>query len=430
MAGELFFQYLQQLMARQDSPDLADMLEVYSLCLLLGFKGRYSATHGGDMQVLIRQLAEKIDRIARPAGRALAALAPVARATSRKRRDRWVPRLAIAAAVLVGHRRSDCSSYCTVSLRSGTAEMQNGNGAPFTLSSASMPSLEQHEAIDEDLAHRARRVRRLYRWSAVIVVLAAQGARRAACGCDHRRLAVLGLHQRRHSALVLARHAAQRRRRHARERHRRDARRGARAARDVEARAARSRTFGALPVLLVVGPEASTKTTTVVRSGLDPELLAGDVFRGETVAPTTGVNLWYRAKHGRRRSRRSAPRTTRRRGSDCMRALRPRSLRSALTGRAAVAAPRARLLRLRRVLQTGQRRNRSRRGARDSRRGSAKRRKQFGVQLPTYVVFTKLDAVPHFDAYTRNLSADEAREPLGAARASGRRAARARTPIA
>jgi type VI secretion system protein ImpL len=28
--------------------------------------------------------------------------------------------------------------------------------------------------------------------------------------------------------------------------------------------------------------------------------------------------------------------------------------------------------------------------------------RQFGVQLPTYVVFTKLDAVPHFEAFTRN----------------------------
>ena len=41
--------------------------------------------------------------------------------------------------------------------------------------------------------------------------------------------------------------------------------------------------------------------------------------------------------------------------------------------------------------------------------------KHFGMQLPTYVLFTKLDGVPYFDAYTRNLSADEAREPLGAA---------------
>src|SRR3712207_4804400 len=51
-AGELFFQYLQQLLGRQDSEDLADVLEVYQLCLLLGFKGRYSVTHGSELQVI------------------------------------------------------------------------------------------------------------------------------------------------------------------------------------------------------------------------------------------------------------------------------------------------------------------------------------------------------------------------------------------
>ena len=31
--------------------------------------------------------------------------------------------------------------------------------------------------------------------------------------------------------------------------------------------------FGALPILLVLGPDGSTKTTTIIRSGLEPELL-------------------------------------------------------------------------------------------------------------------------------------------------------------
>src|SRR5690606_10520389 len=41
MAGENFFRYLDDLLARQDSEDLADLLEVYQLCMLLGFRGRY-----------------------------------------------------------------------------------------------------------------------------------------------------------------------------------------------------------------------------------------------------------------------------------------------------------------------------------------------------------------------------------------------------
>jgi type VI secretion system protein ImpK len=100
MAGELFFQYLQQLLARQDSPDLADVLEVFSLALLLGFKGRYSATYGADVQVLIRELATKIDRSRGLPGE----LSPRWRPSSGdivKRRDRWVPRLAVVAALFV-----------------------------------------------------------------------------------------------------------------------------------------------------------------------------------------------------------------------------------------------------------------------------------------------------------------------------------------
>ncbi|MGH9889552.1 MAG: hypothetical protein ACREBE_28730, partial [bacterium] len=58
-------------------------------------------------------------------------------------------------------------------------------------------------------------------------------------------------------------------------------------------RGGRTPNYGVLPVLLVIGPQGSTKTTSVVRSGLEPELLAGDVYRGETVAPTGGANLWF-----------------------------------------------------------------------------------------------------------------------------------------
>src|SRR2546423_1871409 len=38
--------------------------------------------------------------------------------------------------------------------------------------------------------------------------------------------------------------------------------------------------FAKLPVVLVFGPEGSTKTTAVIRSGLEPELLAGEAMRG------------------------------------------------------------------------------------------------------------------------------------------------------
>lgn len=122
MAGELFFQYLQQLMVRQDSPDLADILEVYSLCLLLGFKGRYSRTHDGDIPLLVRQLAEKVDRIRGQAGELSPRWRP-SRGDIGRRRDPWIPRLAIAAAAcfIIA---SGLFVYFTVSLHSGTTDIK------------------------------------------------------------------------------------------------------------------------------------------------------------------------------------------------------------------------------------------------------------------------------------------------------------------
>lgn len=122
MAGELFFQYLQQLLARQDSPDLADTLEVFQLALLLGFKGRFSATHGSDLQVFMRQVAEKIDRSRGQPGE----LSPRWRLSTgdiSKRQDRWVPRLAIAALALVVI-SIVLFVVATVSLRSSTADIR------------------------------------------------------------------------------------------------------------------------------------------------------------------------------------------------------------------------------------------------------------------------------------------------------------------
>lgn len=122
MAGELFFQYLQQLMTRQDSADLADILEVYSLCLLLGFKGRYSATHGGDIQVLIRQLAEKIERVRGKLGELSPRWRPVD-ADIGRRTDRWVPRLAVLAATTLIVALVMFVSF-KVSLSSGNADIR------------------------------------------------------------------------------------------------------------------------------------------------------------------------------------------------------------------------------------------------------------------------------------------------------------------
>jgi len=63
MAGEVFFQNLQKLLGQTDSQELADLLEVYYLCVLLGFGGRYSMGNKGDLRAIMDAVGEKIRRV-------------------------------------------------------------------------------------------------------------------------------------------------------------------------------------------------------------------------------------------------------------------------------------------------------------------------------------------------------------------------------
>jgi type VI secretion system protein ImpK len=96
VAGENFFRHLADLTARQDSEDIADTLEVYQLCMLLGFRGRYAAEPGG-LHAATATVQEKIRRIRGTPGPLApwAALPP--NETLAAERDPWINRLAIAA---------------------------------------------------------------------------------------------------------------------------------------------------------------------------------------------------------------------------------------------------------------------------------------------------------------------------------------------
>ena len=100
--GELFYQYLTHLMGRQESAQLADLLEVFLVCLLLGFHGRYSAGEDGERQLVTTRVAERVQRIRggpaalphtwRQATGPIGALPP----------DPWFRRLAIATGGIFG----------------------------------------------------------------------------------------------------------------------------------------------------------------------------------------------------------------------------------------------------------------------------------------------------------------------------------------
>lgn len=100
VAGEVFFQYLAQLLARDDSEDVADVLEVYLLCLLLGFRGRYAAGGQDALDSLMTRTHERIMRIRGPAGDLSPQWIPPQAAGRMTRRDPWLRWLGITAGAL------------------------------------------------------------------------------------------------------------------------------------------------------------------------------------------------------------------------------------------------------------------------------------------------------------------------------------------
>ncbi len=63
VGGEVFFQNVDRLMREPDAPRLADVLEVYLLCLCLGYAGKYSLSSRGELDSLRQTLAGRIRRI-------------------------------------------------------------------------------------------------------------------------------------------------------------------------------------------------------------------------------------------------------------------------------------------------------------------------------------------------------------------------------
>jgi len=101
VAGEMFFQELQKVLNRPDSHEVSDLLEVYSLCLLLGFKGRYAAGGSGDLRSVMAAVREKIRRI-RGSSAILSPRGMIpADAVRLTQSDPWVRKLGVGSVVAV-----------------------------------------------------------------------------------------------------------------------------------------------------------------------------------------------------------------------------------------------------------------------------------------------------------------------------------------
>ncbi len=102
VAGETFFRNIDRMLSAPETEVLADVLEVYQLCLLLGYVGRYSVSGRGELRAVRDSIADKIRRI-RPYSSALSpSWAPVAGETRGSQRDVWLRRwIYVAAACFV-----------------------------------------------------------------------------------------------------------------------------------------------------------------------------------------------------------------------------------------------------------------------------------------------------------------------------------------
>ena len=166
-----------------------------------------------------------------------------------------------------------------------------------------------------------------------------------------------------------------------------------------------------LPIVFVLGDSGATKTTVVIHSALDPELLAGQVYREDEVIPTSPANLWY-TRQAIFVDPAGAIMGQRDRWRRLVKLLQP--ARFSAVGQKAQ-APRAAIVCFdcETFLQPGA----SEVSVSAARRLSARLQEVsqlLGISFPVYVLFTKLDRISFFNEFVRGMSKDEVAEVLGA----------------
>ncbi|HUI42922.1 MAG TPA: ImcF-related family protein [Terriglobia bacterium] len=165
---------------------------------------------------------------------------------------------------------------------------------------------------------------------------------------------------------------------------------------------------GRLPLILLVGDPGSGKTSAVLNSGLEPELLAGNVFQDNTTAPTESVNIWL-ARQTIVVEAGAAVTADPGRWAQLARRLAPAKLASVVGGRGQ--APRAVLA----CLDTQSFRTAG--VAEASVRNLQARLREIsqllGISFPVYVLLSRADGLPFFSEFVGNLSEAEAGEILG-----------------
>ncbi|MDR3719922.1 MAG: ImcF-related family protein [Bryobacteraceae bacterium] len=167
-----------------------------------------------------------------------------------------------------------------------------------------------------------------------------------------------------------------------------------------------------LPAFLLAGPPGAGKTSVMMYSGLEPELLAGQVYQGAEVCPTATLNIWL--AHQAIFIEIPAPFAT---NADVLKVivkhLKPSGIGAALRR---AQPPRAVLL----CMNQAQVSEAATPGeiaalARPWNECLSLVAAGLGVQLPVYALFTRLDGVTGFAEFVSNLSPKESAQAVGAA---------------
>jgi type VI secretion system protein ImpL len=164
-----------------------------------------------------------------------------------------------------------------------------------------------------------------------------------------------------------------------------------------------------LPVFFLAGDTGSTKTSIMVNAGLEPELLSGLVYRDNNLVPTRSANLWYSRRTIFVEAGGKLP-SEPAKWARLIRKLQPRAGVASQKGQ----APRA-------VLVCYDSENFTKAGAQESATSAARNLRArlgemsqaFGINLPVYVLFTKMDRLPFFTEFVRNLTKEESQQVLG-----------------
>ncbi len=197
----------------------------------------------------------------------------------------------------------------------------------------------------------------------------------------------------------------------------------ARVVREAETRLAQSNVakgakIGSLPVVFVLGPNGSAKTNTVLHSGLEPELLAGQVYQDSTVVPTRAANVFF-AKQTVVVDAGGALAVNPQPWIQLVKRVDPGRMSGQHAPRAAVVC-----FDLEEFAKPGAADNVAV-AARTLHARLGEVSQELGISLPVYVMFTKADRLPFFLDYVRNLTNEEVTQvfgstlPLDGAQAAG-----------